>query len=78
MNLLLEEFLSSGDREEATRCLTELEVPHFNHELVYEALVVVMENGSEQCAEMIASLLQHMSQTGVISTDQFNTVSNLL
>ncbi len=36
MNLLLREYLSSGDKNEAIRCLTELEVPHFHHELVYE------------------------------------------
>ena len=34
--LLLKEFLCSGDIEEATLCLKELEVPHFHHELVYE------------------------------------------
>lgn len=34
MSLLLEEFLSSADIAEATRCLLELEVPHFHHELV--------------------------------------------
>lgn len=36
MNLLLQEYLSSEDTQEATRCLLELEVPHFHHELVYE------------------------------------------
>lgn len=39
MVLLLKEFLSSGDIAEATRCLQELEVPHFHHELVYEVSV---------------------------------------
>ncbi len=36
MNLLLKEYLSSGDISEATRCLKELDVPHFHHELIYE------------------------------------------
>lgn len=36
MNLLLEEYLSSNDIPEATRCVVALEVPHFHHELVYE------------------------------------------
>jgi len=36
MVLLLREYLSSGDLNEAARCLKELEVPHFHHELVYE------------------------------------------
>nr|CAA75614.1 MA3 [Suberites domuncula] len=73
MNLLLKEYLSSGDCEEATRCLRDLEVPHFHHELVHEALVLVMEDATDHTAKMIASLLQHMGQTGVISTDQFNS-----
>ena len=34
--LLLKEYLCSGDIGEASRCLRELEVPHFHHELVYE------------------------------------------
>ena len=36
MNLLLKEYLLSGDGKEAERCLRELEVPHFHHEFVYE------------------------------------------
>lgn len=31
-----QEYLSSDDAQEACRCLKELEVPHFHHELVYE------------------------------------------
>lgn len=38
MNLLLKEYLVSGDVSEAERCLRDLEVPHFHHELVYEVL----------------------------------------
>lgn len=37
MNLLLGEYLCSGDNAEAIRCIRELEVPHFHHELVFEA-----------------------------------------
>ena len=37
--LLLKEYLCSGDIEEASRCLRELEVPHFHHELVYEVII---------------------------------------
>ena len=38
MNLLLKEYLISGDEKEADHCLRDLEVPHFHHELVYEVL----------------------------------------
>ena len=36
IHMLLKEYLSSKDSTEAGRCLRELEVPHFHHELVYE------------------------------------------
>lgn len=36
MNLLLQEYLMSRDIPEAHRCIQQLEVPHFHHELVYE------------------------------------------
>ena len=75
MNLLLKEYLSSGDCEEAVRCLRELEVPHFHHELVYEAVVLVLEDGREETARSICSLLRYMAVTTVVTQDQLNTVS---
>jgi programmed cell death protein 4 len=33
---LLKEYVDSGDKDEAMRCLQELDVPHFHHELVYQ------------------------------------------
>ncbi|KAH8019683.1 hypothetical protein HPB51_021005 [Rhipicephalus microplus] len=36
IQMLLKEYLCSGDVNEAIRCLQDLEVPHFHHELVYE------------------------------------------
>jgi programmed cell death protein 4 len=33
---LLREYVDSGDKDEAMRCLQELDVPHFHHELVYQ------------------------------------------
>ena len=74
MNLLLMEYLSSGDKDEAVRCLRELEVPHFNHELVYEAVVMVLEKSSQRCATMMCSLLQHMAKVTVITPDQIHKV----
>lgn len=38
MTLLLKEYLSSRDVQEAHRCIRALEVPHFQHELVYEVI----------------------------------------
>lgn len=74
MNLLLKEYLSSGDINEAVRCLSELEVPHFHHELVYEATVMVLEMADQRSATMMCDLLQHMGNSTVITQDQFNKV----
>lgn len=49
MTLLLQEYLSSRDIQEAHRCLLHLEVPHFYHELVYEV--------TRDCISMIKNLI---------------------
>jgi len=70
IQLLLKEYLSSGDIQEATRCLKELEVPHFHHEFVYEAIVMVLENSTRRAAETMAKLLESLSSSVVVSADQ--------
>ncbi|XP_006817884.1 programmed cell death protein 4-like [Saccoglossus kowalevskii] len=70
MVLLLKEYLSSGDTEEAVRCLQELEVPHFHHEVVYEAIVMVIEDMGERSAQMMAKLLKSFYDSTVITWDQ--------
>ena len=77
MNLLLKEYLSAGDKEEVLRCLNELEVPHFHHELVYEAIVMVLENSDVLCADMMCALLQYMAKVMIITPDQFKKASSL-
>ncbi|CAI8049157.1 Programmed cell death protein 4 [Geodia barretti] len=69
MNLLLKEYLSSGDCREADRCLHELEVPHFHHELVYEAIIMVLEYGN---AEKMCNLLKYLAESTVLTLDQIN------
>lgn len=46
MNMLLDEYLCSGDLQEAIRCILELEVPHFHHELVYEVCIIYLTSFS--------------------------------
>lgn len=70
MNLLLKEYLSSGDCDEAVHCLHELEVPHFHHELVYEAIILVLEDGSEYSAEKMCTLLKYMASSAILTQDQ--------
>lgn len=72
MNLLLKEYLCSGDISEAEHCLRELEVPHFHHELVYEAVVMVLEATGNTAVNMMVKLLKVFWETGLITLDQMN------
>uniref|UniRef100_A0A8D0A8C8 Programmed cell death protein 4 n=1 Tax=Sander lucioperca TaxID=283035 RepID=A0A8D0A8C8_SANLU len=72
MNLLLKEYLISGDVSEAEHCLRDLEVPHFHHELVYEAVVMVLESKGDTASHMMIKLLQSFWKTGLITVDQMN------
>lgn len=69
MHLLLQEYLSSGDAKEASRCLLELEVPHFHHELVYEAVVATLEAINPSVEEAILKLLKVLSDSVVVTPD---------
>ncbi|XP_041134203.1 programmed cell death protein 4-like [Polyodon spathula] len=72
VNLLLKEYLLSGEVSEAERCLCDLEVPHFHHELVYEAVVMVLESSGETAVKMMVKLLKVFWETGLITIDQMN------
>ncbi|XP_037761432.1 programmed cell death protein 4 isoform X3 [Chelonia mydas] len=70
IDMLLKEYLLSGDVSEAERCLQELEVPHFHHELVYEAIVMVLESTGETTFKMMLDLLKSLWTSTVITLDQ--------
>lgn len=70
VNLLLKEYMLSGDTVEAERCLRELEVPHFHHEFVYEAIVMVLESKGDTAVQMILKLLKSLFDSTVITVDQ--------
>ncbi|XP_006630908.3 programmed cell death protein 4b isoform X1 [Lepisosteus oculatus] len=72
VNLLLKEYLLSGEVMEAERCLRELEVPHFYHEFVYEAIVMVLESKGETTLKMILQLLKFLWESSVITVDQMS------
>jgi len=63
---LLKEYLDCEDAEEASRCLQELEVPHFHHELVYEALIMVLEDGTPRVNDLMVKLLGSMDKSNVV------------
>ncbi|XP_047656219.1 programmed cell death protein 4b isoform X2 [Tachysurus fulvidraco] len=70
VNLLLKEYVLSGDTAEAERCLRELEVPHFHHEFVYEAIVMVLESKGDTALQAILKLLKSLFDSTVITLDQ--------
>ncbi|XP_057386387.1 programmed cell death protein 4 isoform X1 [Balaenoptera acutorostrata] len=70
IDMLLKEYLLSGDISEAEHCLKELEVPHFHHELVYEAIVMVLESTGESTFKMILDLLKSLWKSSTITLDQ--------
>lgn len=75
INYLLQEYISSGDRTEAERCLKELGVPHFHHELVYEAVLMALQEGhNAKIQTSILNLLAFFYGTGDVSEDQMNMV----
>lgn len=70
IDMLLKEFVLSGDVSEAERCLQELEVPHFHHELVYEAVLMVLEANGDTTYKMMLQLLELLCKSGIITLDQ--------
>jgi len=70
IQLLLREYLSSGELEEAVRCFKDLEVPHFLHEFVFEGIVLALEDGSDKTMDLILSLLESMARSMIVSPDQ--------
>lgn len=77
MGLLLQEYASSDDTVEAARCLKELEVPHFHHELVYEAIVLALEASNEETENSMVKLLKSFCDSTIITPDQMKNVSCL-
>lgn len=70
MQLLLKEYIVSGELQEAVRCLQELEVPHFHHELVSEAALMAIEDMGDKTQDLISKLLKSLCSSGIVTVDQ--------
>ncbi|VFR00325.1 unnamed protein product [Cuscuta campestris] len=66
MKILLEEFESGGDSREARRCIKELGMPFFHHEVVKKGVVMMMEK--KGCEERVWGLLRECFGTGLVVT----------
>lgn len=65
---LLREYVESGDTIEACRCIRELGVSFFHHEVVKRALILAMEKRSSE--SLILKLLKEAAEEGLISSSQ--------
>ncbi|KAJ6399161.1 hypothetical protein OIU77_019832 [Salix suchowensis] len=63
---LLEEFESGGDIREACRCIKDLSMPFFHHEVVKKTLVAIIEKKNEK----LWGLLDQCFSSGLITTYQ--------
>ncbi|ETV67624.1 hypothetical protein H257_16219 [Aphanomyces astaci] len=66
---LTKEYLLSGDLEEASACVRELNVPHFHHEVVKRGIINSFEEGKEY-TNAIGSLLAYLVSQDIVSTAQ--------
>lgn len=65
---LLREYVESGDTIEACRCIRELGVSFFHHEVVKRALILAMEKRSSE--SLILKLLKEAAEEGLVSSSQ--------
>lgn len=65
---LLREYVESGDASEACRCIRQLGVSFFHHEVVKRALILAMEIRSAE--PLILKLLKEAAEEGLISSSQ--------
>ncbi|CAH2101268.1 unnamed protein product [Euphydryas editha] len=72
IQLLLKEYLTSGDLAEAMRCVRELEVPHFHHELVYETVLLAVEAINTSVEEQLCTFLAELSRCVIVTPDQMD------
>lgn len=66
---LMQEYFISKDLAEASRCVQELHVPDFHHEVVKRAVTNGMEKDEEACVA-VSSLLYYLMREQVLSQGQ--------
>lgn len=65
---LVKEYIKNGDTTEACRCIRELAVPFFHHEVVKRAVTLGMESPATEA--LIIKLLKEAAEEGLISSSQ--------
>lgn len=70
INELIQEYHDSGDMNEAIRCLKDLNVPHFHHEFIFEALDFALQKGNDHAIDLITTLLNNLCKSVIVTYDQ--------
>ncbi|KAF6174547.1 hypothetical protein GIB67_002893 [Kingdonia uniflora] len=68
INNLLREYVVSGDKMEAFRCIKDLNVPFFHHEIVKGALIMAMEKRASE--GRLLDFLKDVAEEGIINLSQ--------
>uniref|UniRef100_A0A1J3GUX4 Programmed cell death protein 4 n=1 Tax=Noccaea caerulescens TaxID=107243 RepID=A0A1J3GUX4_NOCCA len=68
INDLLKEYVVSGDKKEAFRCIKGLKVPFFHHEIVKRALIMAMERRKAEVR--LLDFLKEAIEVGLINSTQ--------
>ncbi|KAJ8760655.1 hypothetical protein K2173_015322 [Erythroxylum novogranatense] len=68
INNLLIEYVASGDKKEAFRCIKDLKVPFFHHEIIKRALLMAMDR--QQAEGRLLDLMKEASEVGLINSSQ--------
>ena len=69
-DLLLKEFLGSGDLEEAVLCVKELESIEYHPEVINRGVMLALEKKDEDRQRML-TLFSHFQKVGIITPEQF-------
>lgn len=70
INNLLKEYVVSGDKKEAFRCIKDLNVPFFHHDIIKRAVIMIMEK--KQAESRLLDLLKTAAEEGLINSSQIS------
>lgn len=67
MQALLAEYVTPGDTLEASKCLLELGLPYYHHELGKRALSIAADHSTDHSAPLLLKLLFDLASSGAIN-----------
>lgn len=67
IKLVLLEYQTSGDVDEAIACIYRLNAPNYHHEVVRRAIIIALNGHSKQCA-MMSTLLYELYANNIVAS----------